>query len=453
MTDGGIVYAGETEEFKAWVNVNPRVNKTVTGSETEKYATKVPEAKVKFKLTYSTGEYEEFDAASKKNFSGSNENNPFKKDIDIEDLPAGTTIEVVACVYPSDSGDEKNWQDKKGSDNWACTEPNKFTVAKRPSFQVWGGGVYSNGGVLAPASIKNKLAGIGGDNTVVFGSWAEQAVVSNGTVNGLASGAATGLNFEYNDTVANGITEGTNRNFCNNRSPLSFANKMKSGGCPNAQNIGRLGAKNSVLDRKSLVSYIISNTEDDNLELLKLTANAEGDYILNKDNEYGNTVQAGKTRVVIIDGGENSIMATGTITITDDILYKNYDEPFFYHQLEDIPKVIVYANNINIGCNVRVIDAILIAEDTINTCPSNADNSESVNDQKNSNRLIVNGILIANKIEFNRTYGANIGINSGVPAEIINHDSSTTLWSMSQVDTDNYAGLTTVYQHELAPRY
>ncbi|MBR3254177.1 hypothetical protein IKF88_00380, partial [Candidatus Saccharibacteria bacterium] len=66
--------------------------------------------------------------------------------------------------------------------------------------------------------------------------------------------------------------------------------------------------------------------------------------------------------------------------------------------------------------------------------------------------LLVNGIIVTNTLDLNRTYGAATGTNSGIPAEIVNYDASTILWSTSQTTTDDYSNMTIVYQHEMAPR-
>ena len=59
-----------------------------------------------------------------------------------------------------------------------------------------------------------------------------------------------------------------------------------------------------------------------------------------------------------------------------------------------------------------------------------------------------------NKLFFNRTYGAATGVNSKVPAEIVNYDTSTILWGRAKSDPNNeHKNLTAVYTHEIAPRY
>jgi hypothetical protein len=149
-----------------------------------------------------------------------------------------------------------------------------------------------------------------------------------------------------------------------------------------------------------------------------------------------NTVNVGRTHIINV---------AGDLTINGNIQYQSST----FTALDQIPKVIIYANNIKIGCTVRRIDAIIIAENDLNTCESN-----DINSRQNSYRLQVNGAIITNKLFFNRTYGAATGVNSKVPAEIVNYDTSTILWGRAKSDPNNeHKNLTAVYTHEIAPRY
>ena len=67
--------------------------------------------------------------------------------------------------------------------------------------------------------------------------------------------------------------------------------------------------------------------------------------------------------------------------------------------------------------------------------------------------LKVNGMIIADKLILNRSYGAWAGTGSGVPAEIINYDTSAIVWGKGMAAKSDFDTLTTVYQHEIAPRY
>ncbi len=464
-SEGNIVYAGESRTFTSIVSVNKKTNSVTTnnGTDEEAYATIVPEAKVTLRLTYYNDgiatETAETTAVLLKDLSESNNGkNKNEKTItaNVKDLPAGTLVCAQAGIYPANSGADTNWSDKEGSHTWAWSDTVCYTIAKRPSFEVLGGSLYSNGNISAPASIKDNLNDVTGyeydinnssNNVVAFGSWVEHAVVSNGTVKGLASGAATGLNVTLDGERVNGIAE-TQKNgeYCANRVPLSFANYFTSGygckgGSPSATQVtGLLGLANATMDYTSLVSYILGTNGTVNTTLT--ITNDNGEYILG-----GREIPAGTTEVVTAARNEDG--SDSTILITGNIIYADGDGA--YSALESIPKLIIYADNINIACNVSRVDAILIANNKIDTCPDS--DGDKINEQKNNVQLTINGSLTTNTLELNRTYGARVGTESGIPAEIINYDTSIILWSMNQTATDDYAGMTSVYQHEIAPRY
>ena len=125
-----------------------------------------------------------------------------------------------------------------------------------------------------------------------------------------------------------------------------------------------------------------------------------------------------------------------------------------YGNLNDMPKYIIYAKgDILIECSVSRIDAVLIAGGNINTCVKGSDNNPDVNDPDRSNRLVINGAVIANTLTLGRTYGAGKGYDSIVPAEIINYDSSLYLWANQKSDVTKTGKIVTTYHKELSPRY
>ena len=152
------------------------------------------------------------------------------------------------------------------------------------------------------------------------------------------------------------------------------------------------------------------------------------------------------------------IKTNGNITIDKNITYSNEN----YNNLEQIPKIVIYADNIKINCSiyngdvkvvngVTRIDAVLIANENIDTC-ANIDQND-INAKGRSEQLIINGATISDTLTLGRTYGAATGINSIIPAEIINYDSSLLLWSNSQSGVTSTGKLTEAYTSELAPRY
>ncbi len=442
----GTVFAGEIAKLgKATVTVNPKWN-----NETEDtYATQVDNAKVRLigytssssygsevkgygslnsdlcaALPVRDGQCSELDRFnntelnSDGKMSGIIDTINFSDSYNAFDTEAGNYFCVAVAVYPYTSGSDTNMS-SAGSKNWYISQPSCKVVTKRPSFQVWGGSVYSEGAISTTTSIaaKRNLRDIypyvesGNANTTVFSSWVEQAVIANGIVSGLASGAATG------DLAASPWGGSKDLNYCK-RVPLSIASYSPAL-CPTIDSTGNAGLPVIKDGQEALISYWDTMEGRPGVTITK----EEGPLTINNTN-----VARGTTRVM---------KAKGDITINGNIVYA--DGP--YTSQKDIPKMVIYSEGaINIGCNVTRIDAIIIAKGWVNTCNS-------------SNQLTINGMIIAEGIRFDRTYGAGAGRASGTPAEVVNYDSSAIVWGKNMSNVNDFKTLKTVYQHEIAPRY
>ena len=371
--------------------------------------------------------------------------------VNVPDISAGNYICVALAYWPTSSGSDTNMGNYNGDGQWGVSNPSCKVIAKKPNFQVWGGGVYSAGAISLNAAYKTNLAGVSGrgysvsgkSNTTVFGSWVEQAVSGAKTIAELASGSSiTNGSFE-----GNGYTTG----YCTYRTPLSFANYSTAnlGICPNQQKTGNMGAAANVMDRKGMVETLAKggvNTTASTININNSSQYVETTSSNGKKTRYtygsagftlsGATVASGVTHVVRSDGD---------ITISGNIDYQDAA----YFALEQIPKLVIYAKNIYINCSVKRVDAVLLAENDINTCS----NSGDINAQANSNQLKIRGAIVANKLKLNRTYGATTGTNSKIPAEIIDYDTSLILWAALEMDVSDTYTLNVTYQRELAPRY
>ncbi len=368
----------------------------------------------------------------------------------VPDLDAGTEICVAAAVYPSNSGDDTNL-DRKGNDKWNVSDSKCFVVAKKPSIEVWGGGIFSSGDISLPISRKNNLSGYADydintrNRFFVFGSWAESEIVALGTVTGLGSGASTGFSHinngnlwpSYNNdnswntellaTYGPGGSYENTPNYCL-RSILTFANNN----CLNnrAGKIGNSTSKENLERSKKYLVEMFKENQDRNNVIYE----NHNDYTI-ADNVL---MTSGTTRV--IDA------SSFNVTIEHDISFLDNQ---IYNRMSEIPKLIIYARNININCDVNRIDAVLIAENNINTCY----NSDNINDRINSNQLIINGSVITDTLSANRTYGAAKGANSIIPAEIINYDATLYLWGNNESSLAGGGRFSSVYLREVAPRY
>lgn len=407
-----VVFAGETiNKIEYTVTSYTRHNSKVNPENSnDKYLTNVPDAKVRFRYRYNgSNEYinigsEEsigsIGASSDVGISTADITKDGRKNISIPvpDFSAGDRICISLSVWPRDSLSDTTWEwnDIENNVGWSDWSNEKcYIIAKKPSFQIWGGSLYSNGNISLPTAtkkIKNE------DITRTFGSWVELGLTSEGKVEGLASGAGT----------AGGINI---RSFCN-ISTLSIPNNN----CANY--VGRASSGDRVENRSNLVEMYDGGIDENNIDIGPET----------------------------ISGGTPIVTKTkGTVTIKDNIEYENKN----YATLQEIPKRIIYAKNININCEVTRIDAVLIAEEDINTCADGGDD----NDQKRSTQLIINGSTISDKLILGRTYGAATGVNSATPAEIINYDASLYLWARKNDASRGSSKFINVSTSELAPRY
>ncbi|MBR3144011.1 hypothetical protein IKF12_02300 [Candidatus Saccharibacteria bacterium] len=380
---------------------------------------------------------------------------------DVYDAMAGHYFCIVGAVYPASSGIEKDEKgdknmSKNGDGAWRISSPQCSVIAKKPSIQIWGGGLFSNGSISTLVSEKQHIFSLGKQNgSILFGSWVEEDLIANGKVRNFASGAGLGKNSSI--SAGAGVTGKVDNKFCSDLVSLTFANKIGNS-CSNGS-VGYSGIESSMTNRESLVDYF---AEIQTNESTSGNTYGIGNYV-RKVSATGKIITyydidgdvPSLSGLVTVTNNTNIVKASGNIVISGNIYYSGPGSGFT--SLSQIPKTVIYANkNIYIACNVSRIDAVLIAGGTIDTCYDGGD----VNSYARSNQLLVNGVLIADKLIPGRTYGNTMGIVGGSwnvgsesPAEIINYDSSLLLWSQSMAGAAESDTLTVTYQHELAPRY
>ncbi|MBR3163857.1 hypothetical protein IKF15_00925 [Candidatus Saccharibacteria bacterium] len=186
------------------------------------------------------------------------------------------------------------------------------------------------------------------------------------------------------------------------------------------------------------------------------------------------------------------IQVDGDLTINTDIILQNSNTDQF-KSLQEIPQLLIFADNIHITNRVRRIDAWLIAgsddganDGVINTCAYNdvtgvkggkrLDNMQAVSEKADfiacSRALIINGPVYANQIKLQRTGGGGApaySIDTGLAAsgdanaakirpenfsqraEIFNLRSDAYLWGFYQ--SERNAAATTTSTQELPVRY
>ena len=404
-----------------------------------------------------------------------------------QDKSAGSRVCVAVAVFPANSGAESNWNDTQYSGTWRISDSKCFTIAKRPSLQVWGGNIYSRGKVSTATSTKYNLAGYGEykiegkDNLHVFGSFGELGLIASGSVKGLASGAATGYAsidangvlspdpFSINNTSAVAPGGGTKSSICD-RSPLTFSNTPCSSGT-----VGELGktatTSNVENDKTRVLEKLVRELEEGQhtasspviLNNPEYKQSSGIYYYYNNDNlEIGDGTHLSADNPMPIDNSTVQVVhSENTVLVKDNIAYNGT-----YSKHSDFPKLVIYGKNVVIDCRVTRIDALIVADEKVVACNNYSkdinttsdadfknDIQKHINEAANSNQLKVNGAIIARTLIANRTYGAATGANSIIPAEIINFDPSLYMWgNLGSDDVNDNGELEVTLTKELAPR-
>ena len=357
------------------------------------------------------------------------------------------------------------------------------TIAKKPNFQILGGGIYTNGSIITSVSNKAVGGGLGAypsAATKLFGSWTEFSALAAGKVNGFGTGAIQGYEENYNFNLPNGGADSASNQIA--LSPLTISNDNKSG----ESNITRIGsavlarlkarfrdtiARNSgntiyslTSDKTSAKNYLglsqLYHHGDTSLSAMNSTANFyqfdRGGNLIARSNTNGEKLM--NTLAMFVDG---------TLTIDRNINIAQET----YNAVDDFPQVLIFAKKINITSNVTNIDAWLILDEDygdnqIDTCSDNHyPNALSCNET-----LTITGPVFARKLVLNRTAGSHTGggragthpLQTGPtgtyyaegsihPAEVFTLRADAYFWAYRQSLSGGQAYM--VYSREIAPRY
>ncbi len=311
--------------------------------------------------------------------------------ITVPDLPVGDKYCVAIAV--------RNYS--SASSSYFVSTSSCRNVSKRPNFQVWGGSVLSNG------DITTTITDRGGK---VFGSWADYAIIANDTIKRIGSGA----------TLISGAT--VTASTCTTvPNPLTISNAY----CNHATNkyLGRASIDARLENIERFKDYLPTNAE---LNSIPVVCGSGG---------CRREVDAGKTYVVRTDDD---------ITISENI-YNNYSSS----------QVVIIAKNIYIDQSVTNLDAILIASGpsnnggTVDTCKNYT--YDALNNNVCTNKLTVNGLIIASKVYLKRTSGGDPVESIKEPAELVNFQPSIFIWAQNR--SANAHNPQMVYIKKLPPRY
>ena len=357
------------------------------------------------------------------------------------------------------------------------------TIAKKPNFQILGGGIYTNGSIITSVSNKAVGGGLGAypsAATKLFGSWTEFSALAAGKVNGFGTGAIQGYEENYNFNLPNGGADSASDQIA--LSPLTISNDNKSG----ESNITRIGSavlarlkarfRDTIARNSGNTIYSLTPDKTSAKNYLGLSQlYHQGDTSLSAMNSTANFYQfdhAGNLIARSNTTGEKlmntlAMFVDGTLTIDRNINIAHET----YNAVDDFPQVLIFAKKINITSNVTNIDAWLILDEDygdnqIDTCSDNHyPNALSCNET-----LTITGPVFARKLVLNRTAGSHTGggragthpLQTGPtgtyyaegsihPAEVFTLRADAYFWAYRQSLSGGQAYM--VYSREIAPRY
>ena len=357
------------------------------------------------------------------------------------------------------------------------------TIAKKPNFQILGGGIYTNGSIITSVSNKAVGGGLGAypsAATKLFGSWTEFSALAAGKVNGFGTGAIQGYEENYNFNLPNGGADSASNQIA--LSPLTISNDNKSG----ESNITRIGSavlarlkarfRDTIARNSGNTIYSLTSDKTSAKNYLGLSQlYHQGDTSLSAMNSTANFYQFDRNGNLIARSnttGEKlmntlAMFVDGTLTIDRNINIAQET----YNAVDDFPQVLIFAKKINITSNVTNIDAWLILDEDygdnqIDTCSDNHyPNALSCNET-----LTITGPVFARKLVLNRTAGSHTGggragthpLQTGPtgtyyaegsihPAEVFTLRADAYFWAYRQSLSGGQAYM--VYSREIAPRY
>lgn len=331
------------------------------------------------------------------------------------------TDDIASWVYISDK------------DYWTNYSATCRTIAKKPSFAVWNGSLFSGAGVSSSTAPRHNNANNGqptklnnDSEKTTYGSWAENIVAAaQDEVSRFASSGAYGAGIL-------GLVNG-------NQWDMAWQTITNMGLVAGGDTLGYSDISYNSSYSTRLSAYLKSHATNTDQE-------AES---------YGGASGVNDTQILYFNpGGKND-----TLTISGNVELANTSGKTIY----EMPQVVIYVDgNVKIAPSVTRLDAWIIANGNVNTCSDWAEKTtetRSVYYNQNTtcdNQLQINGPVVAKSVTLNRTYGADPLVYSGTrkytSSEVFNLSALSYLWSFAQAGRYD-SSYTDVYSRELAPRY
>jgi len=322
-------------------------------------------------------------------------------------------------------------RNSSASTDWRHSQLYCLIVGKKPKVQVLGSDLIVGRGSGVVSRISTSTTRVSSSG-LLYGSWSEYGIAASGVVSGMASGA--------------GYVDGSTKSGLCSFSVLTFANSNGSS-CSDG-NIGNYSNSDSA---PNIASRFPTSSTTQNITNPSINIVAGSMSGLYASNLSALTVTGGSAipvgRWVVINAPNT------TVTIGGDIRYT----PGSISNIKYIPQVVIIAKNIIIADGVTNVDAWLIATGTggdgrINTCGAGAvTESSGITSLTCSQKLTVNGPVVANHLIMRRTAGAGLTTQAGDPAEVFNLRADAYLWASAY--SSSTGRLPTVTTKELPPRF
>ena len=334
---------------------------------------------------------------------------PLTEDTSTMDTTTDVTYGDLVCRMVSVGG----YSHRRGLDEQnqhRISVPACMMVAKTPTVQLWGADVRTGANVITGRT--TRASG-------VYGSWAEFAIMANGTVS-----SASGASLSSGPAGRPAPISATQLTFANISSPY-----------------GHFGA--TFVTPTPEAHFPTDPTKQITSGIIDIATLDDGTYTTTGDITLANP--SGQS----LSGKRIALRAQGNVTIADNITYGNGP----YATAAELPQLVVIAEsgNIVIAEGVTRLDAWLIAKNGyVSTCgvPSGVNWTSDLSALVCDKQLTINGPILARNLYLRRTYGD--AANPGTPAEILNLRPDVYLYGFSK--TRNTGSIRTMYVKELAPR-
>ena len=303
------------------------------------------------------------------------------------------------------------------------------TIAKKPTVHVTGGGVGTNGGIKTSVTTTTNDSG----KKTRYGSWADLDLIAGKAIVNMTSGSGVSA-------------KPTTTSFPCDLSKLTIANNECNG---SATKLGYSSINLNVELAKKLQSKYGSGL---------LSFNGSG--LINLDQNFFSNNNTNEALRAVNLGAVSGLSAPiyihtdGDMLITSNIIMQDSPTSLAFAY----PVILSAEGKISISEDVERLDAWLVAGTTIDTCTNSNGVSYNISDFTSdvcAKQLRINGPVIGNRVDFRRTYGADLSNPDPQYIESAGDeiDFNTIFYLYLAYEANNVMQPKTTYARSLAPRY